>query len=129
MIRLKFFLALLFLGLLGTNSLWAQGSALTLFEGEAGRALISKVIQTSPQAKEFLAGVLGIASSDLTSIDPLLRQRLILTRLNAQGPDQQKLIAKANRFILLINMGTSDLSLSSIEETQPQPEKLDHSSL
>ena len=60
MIRSKFFLGLLLLGLLGTHSLWAQGSGLTLLEGKAGRELLGKVIQSSPKATEFFASLLGI---------------------------------------------------------------------
>ena len=94
----------------------AQGSAaLTVMEGVTGRALISKAIQSSPAAREFFAGVLGIKAEKLMAMDPALRQAQLLTSLNAQRADQVTLVQKATGFIQSAKTSATDISLSGEE--------------
>src|SRR3989338_2598319 len=123
----------LFLGLFGVAmQAFAQGSAaLTVMEGETGRALITKAIQNSPAAREFFAGVLGVKAEKLVAMDPVLRQTQLISRLNAQGADQKNLVQKATGFIQSVKTSVSDISLSDSEKvfggelkTVPQGQKL-----
>lgn len=88
---------MIFLG--GYSAFGGPGAGLTVIEGGAGRVLLSKVIQSNPAAREFFSGVLGVRADKLLSMDPATRQQQILSRLNAQGPDQKNLIEKAVRFV------------------------------
>lgn len=108
-VKLAIFLGL-FMGL--AIQAFAQGSAaLTVMEGEQGRALITKAIQSSPAARKFFAEVLGVKAEKLVAMDPELRQTQLLSRLNAQGADQKGLMQKAEGFIQSVQTGASDLSL------------------
>ncbi len=108
-VKLVIFLGL-FMGL--AIQTFAQGSAaLTVMEGETGRALITKAIQNSPAAREFFAGILGVKAEKLMAMDPVLRQTQIMTRLNAKAADQKVLIQKAEAFIQSAKTSATDISL------------------
>src|SRR3989338_1450743 len=108
-VKLAIFLGL-FMGL-AVQAFAQSSAALTVMEGETGRALLTKAIQTSPAASEFFAGVLGVKAEKLTAMDPILRQTQLISRLNAKGADQKNLVTKATSFIQSVKQGASDISL------------------
>ncbi len=113
--KLTIFLGILVLSFQVFGQAFGQGStALTVIQGETGRALINKAIQNNPAAREFFAGVLGIKAEKLVAMDPALRQTQLISRLNAEGPDQQSLVRKAIDFTQTTNTAktsAADLTL------------------
>ena len=88
--------------------------ALTIIEGDAGRALLNQVTESNPAAREFFARTLGIKVSDWATMDSSLRQALLINRFNVQSSDQQALVEKVRGFILETSpTSTVDLSLTS----------------
>ncbi|MBI3016459.1 MAG: hypothetical protein HYY62_00435 [Deltaproteobacteria bacterium] len=110
-------LILLGIAIISFEAFGQSRAVLTVLKGGAGRALLNRTIESSPSAKAFFAGVLGLKTRQLDLIDPAIRQALITNRLNVEGPDQVRLIERARGFITAAPTRAVDLTL-----TAPEPQ-------
>lgn len=86
---MKYFLTMITIGMMTViitvGVVFANGkAALTLIEGEMGRAALQKIISQNPKASEFFSQILGIKPQAFLAMDPVMRQKELLSRLNAE---------------------------------------------